>query len=94
MHAKPRIEDTVRKEGRSTVGLGIRKNGPKDTEDRGFCLRQILWFDRRVRAVRVSNRGVSETGCDGYRVRVRPRKGRVLCDGHDPGCIRYRYRHR
>ena len=31
VHAKPRIEDTVRKEGRSTVGLGIRKNGPKGT---------------------------------------------------------------
>ena len=31
VHAKPRIEETVRKEGRSTVGLGIRKNGPKGT---------------------------------------------------------------
>ena len=31
VHAKPGIEETVRKEGRNTVGLGIRKNGPKGT---------------------------------------------------------------
>ena len=31
VQTKPRIEDTVRQEGRSTVGLGIRKNGPKGT---------------------------------------------------------------
>ena len=31
VHTKPKIEETVRKEGRSTVGLGIRKNGPKGT---------------------------------------------------------------
>ena len=30
-NTKPRIEESVREEGRSTVGLGIRKNGPKDT---------------------------------------------------------------
>ena len=30
-NTKPRIEETVRKEGRGTVGFGIRKNGPKDT---------------------------------------------------------------
>ena len=30
-NTKPRIEDSARKEGRSTVGLGIRKKGPKYT---------------------------------------------------------------
>ena len=29
-----------------------------------------------------------------YRVRVRPREDRVLCDWHDPWCIRYMYRYR
>jgi hypothetical protein len=31
VRTKPRVEESVHKEGRSTVGLGIRKNGPKDT---------------------------------------------------------------
>ena len=32
--------------------------------------------------------------CDGYRVGVRPREGRVLCDWHDPWYIRYRGKYR
>ena len=31
VNAKPRVEESVRNNYRSTVGLGIRKKGPKDT---------------------------------------------------------------
>ena len=31
VNAKPRVEESVRNDYRSTVGLGIRKKGPKDT---------------------------------------------------------------
>ena len=31
VRTKPRVEESVRKDDRSTVGLGIRENGPKGT---------------------------------------------------------------